>query len=222
MNKRIISSEKSWYTDPVTKTRQAASFVSKSIDHFYHSDYKARNEALRTKIGTVENIITTLKNNFDSKNIHSLQQAANSLMTILRTDLPVILKETSLSALTICITPRAKALSKYSENQLFFKKSVTCVARDLNGFMDGTDYILRHKDTCTTHLNKSGHGGEGDLPHPGITKNTCRISEEVKAKDILLIDDLYTLNVNIVEDAIQALLDHGAASVVFYSLGKTL
>lgn len=60
------------------------------------------------------------------------------------------------------------------------------------------------------------------MPYPGITKATCTISEEVRGKDILLIDDLYTEGVNIDEDAIQALLDNGAVSVIFYSLGKTL
>ena len=62
----------------------------------------------------------------------------------------------------------------------------------------------------------------GDMPYPGITKKTCDISEEVKGRDILLIDDLYTRTVNIDEDAIQALLDNGAESVVFYSIGYTM
>ena len=46
--------------------------------------------------------------------------------------------------------------------------------------------------------------------------------KQVKGKDILLIDDLYTRSVNIDEDAIQALLDNGANSVTFYSVGKTV
>jgi phosphoribosylpyrophosphate synthetase len=71
-------------------------------------------------------------------------------------------------------------------------------------------------------MNRSGHGGNGDLPYPGITKNTCTISENVRGKNILLIDDLYTKTVNIDEDAIQALLDKGARSVVFYAVGKTM
>ena len=54
-----------------------------------------------------------------------------------------------------------------------------------------------------------GYGGEGNLPYPGITKDTCTISDKVRGKDILLIDDLYTASVNIDEDAIQALFDNG-------------
>lgn len=60
------------------------------------------------------------------------------------------------------------------------------------------------------------------MPYPGITKETCIISNDVKGKEILLIDDLYTETINIDEDAIQALIDFGANSVVFYALGKTV
>jgi phosphoribosylpyrophosphate synthetase len=59
------------------------------------------------------------------------------------------------------------------------------------------------------------------MPYPGITSDTCYISERVIGKNIILVDDLYTKTVNIDEDAIQALLDRGAESVTFYSLGKT-
>jgi len=62
----------------------------------------------------------------------------------------------------------------------------------------------------------------GDLPYPGITKKTCSISNEIKGKDILLIDDIYTKTVNVDEDAIQALLDNGAKSVYFYAVVKTI
>ena len=32
------------------------------------------------------------------------------------------------------------------------------------------------------------------MPYIGITKDTCTISEKVKGKHILLIDDIYTKN----------------------------
>ena len=88
--------------------------------------------------------------------------------------------------------------------------------------MGGGTYIIRSVNTRTTHLDKLGGGGDGDTPYPGITKTTCTISDEIKGKDILLIDDVYTKDVGIDEDAIQALFDHGAKSVIFYSVGKTL
>jgi phosphoribosylpyrophosphate synthetase len=70
-------------------------------------------------------------------------------------------------------------------------------------------------------MNRSGYGGDGDMPYVGITKATCKISSDVRGKDILLIDDIYTKGVNIDEDAIQALLDNGAKSVIFYAVAKT-
>lgn len=221
MNSFTILPNISWYTHPQTNNRVRGKFISKSINAFYHSDYQGGNAELRETIGTVENIITTLKNQFQDKSKDVLIQAGNNLIEILNKDLPKVLQKTGNSNLTICIIPRAKALTNYSQNQLVFKQAVTIAANKMNGFSDGTDYIIRHTDTRTTHLDRSGYGGNGDLPYPGITKKTCTICDDVKGKDILLIDDLYTETVNIDEDAIQALLDNGANSVVFYSLGKT-
>ena len=67
-----------------------------------------------------------------------------------------------------------------------------------------------------------GFVNDGPLPYKGITKDTCSISNDVNGKDILLIDDIYTHGVDIDEDAIQALLDKGAKSVIFYAIGKTV
>lgn len=38
--------------------------------------------------------------------------------------------------------------------------------------------------------------------------------------NVLLVDDIYTPNVNIDEDAINALLNAGAHTVAFYAVGK--
>lgn len=59
------------------------------------------------------------------------------------------------------------------------------------------------------------------MPYIGITKDTCTISDEVRDKHILLIDDIYTKDVNVDEDAIQCLLDHGAKDVTFFSIART-
>ena len=222
MNRFKIFPERSWYTNPTTNNRQLGRFISKSTDAFYHSDYHGGNESIRNTIGTTENIICTLKNQFHEKSKNELEQAEKNLITILEKDLPQILQETGKNNLYICVIPRARAEKNYTKNQLTFKLSVANVAHKLNGFIDGTNYIIRHTDTQTTHLARSGHGGGGNLPYPGITNETCKISSEVDGKDILLIDDLYTKSVNIDEDAIQSLFDNGANSVVFYSIGKTL
>ena len=221
MNNFIILSAKRWYTNPATNARQLGFFFVKPINAFYNSDYLSGNNERRETIGTVENIITTLKNQFLEKSEDVLSQAENNLVEILKSDLPQILQKIQKENLTVCVIPRSKALTSYTPNQLIFKKAVSIAVKNLKDFSDGTDYIVRHTNTRTTHLDRSGYGGDGDLPYPGITKKTCTISNDVKGKDILLIDDLYTETVNIDEDAIQALLDNGAKSVVFYSLGKT-
>ncbi|MBR8709736.1 phosphoribosyltransferase [Bacteroides pyogenes] len=222
MNTFTIYSGLSWYTNPQTNGRQTGTFLTKQIQAYYHADYHGGSQEQRNTAGTVENIITTLKNQFQRESKDILFQAGKRLITILNSDLPQILQNTKKEELVVCVIPRAKAEKNYIPAQLVFKKAIKeCVAK-LKGFTDGTDYIVRHTDTRTTHLDKSGYGGNGNLPYPGITKDTCTISDKVNGKDILLIDDLYTESVNIDEDAIQALLDNGARSVTFYSLGKTI
>ena len=142
---------------------------------------------------------------------------AENVKKVLSTDLPEIHRIIN-RPLTVCVVPRAKA--NYGQKQLQFKETIGIISSKLDGFLDGTNYIIRHTDTKTTHRGE--HGGNGKMPYPNITKDTCTISDAVRDKDILLIDDLYTKTRNIDEDAIQALLDKGARSVVFYSVGKTV
>lgn len=95
-------------------------------------------------------------------------------------------------------------------------------------FIDGVDYINRIKDVSTTHLVNSPLAQiylpnlcKCDKPYPGITKDSCFISDKVANQTILLIDDIYTLGVGVVEDCIQALYDKGAKRVIFYVVGRT-
>ncbi len=218
MYRFTIESESSWFTNPTTNTRQLGVFVRQSIDAFYHADY-TKGGQWRVQ-GTIENIIVTLKNDITPYPPNILQNASQLLANILLADLPIIPKQIGINNLTVCVIPRAK--TNYNPNQLLFKSTVSDVANRLNGFNNGTNYISRHTDTITTHRHRAGYGGNGNLPYPGITKDTCTILNEVRGKNILLIDDLYTKSVNIDEDAIQALLDNGANSVTFYSVGKTV
>lgn len=218
MNHFTIESESSWFTNPTTNKRQTAIFLKQPIDAFYHGDYIGGGQ-WRVQ-GTIENIIVTLKNDINPTPPAVLQNASQLLANILLADLRLIPQQIGKNNLSICVIPRAKV--NYNPNQLLFKATVSDVANRLNGFNNGTNYILRHTDTITTHRNRAGYGGNGNLPYPGITKSTCTISNEVRGKDILLIDDLYTKSVNIDEDAIQALLDKGANSVTFYSVGRTV
>ena len=193
-------------------------YLKKDTTSFFHSDYHSGGNWRID--GTIENMIWTLKND-SSPFPFRLPSAKKRLENILSTDLPQILNSTNFSSLTVCVVPRAKKDSHYKNDQLYFRQIITCVVSKLNGFQNGTDYIKRHTNTKTTHL-RGEEGGDGRLPYIGITKNTCTISNEVQNKNILLIDDIYTRSVNIDEDAIQALLDSGAKSVIFYAIGKTV
>jgi len=197
-------------------TIYANEYLQQNIQGYYHGDYHGGGNY---KIdGTIENIITTFKNDIPPyKDKETLQLTVNRLISILKQDLPLFQQ----NDLTVCIVPRAKAENTYRKNQLLFKKVIQHIINELN-FKDGSDYIVRHTNTRTTHRDRAGYGGDGHRPYPGITKDTCYISNEVKGKNILLIDDLYTKTINVDEDAIQALLNNGAKSVIFYAVGKTV
>ena len=155
---------------------------------------------------------------------YQIRLAIGQLTSVLRMDLPQILQSLQLNPLTVCVVPRAKADNTYRPNQLLFKATIKAVVDALAGFNDGTNYIARHTNTRTTHLRQpiEGFNNDGSMPYPGITNATCHISNDVIGKNILLIDDIYTRTVNIDEDAIQALLNKGAASVAFYAIGNTV
>ena len=153
-----------------------------------------------------------------------LNQAQHELMRILMVDLPQILKDVEEDFLTVCVVPRAKADVTYRPNQLLFKRTVKNAVEALtDSFQDGTDFIIRHTDTKTTHRRKpDGFANDGPLPYPRISLETCSFSREIRNQNILLIDDIYTKTVNIDEDMIQALFTRGARSVVFYAIGNTI
>jgi len=155
--------------------------------------------------------------------VDQLRTAMSDLKRVLMTDLPEIQTFSEKSPFTICVVPRAKTDNTYRPNQLLFKSTIKEVVKEL-GFMDGTNYIVRQTNTRTTHLRLPipGYNNDGAFPYRGITIDTCTISNDVKGKDIILIDDIYTRGVNIDEDAIQALLDGEAKSVVFYAVGNTI
>ena len=189
-------------------------YLNKKTQAYYRYDY--------TTYGTEGNpdFINHLKNQFGDTDVSNLHNAVIELKKVLKEDLPKI-KSLHITNLTVCVIPRAKAESHYSDNQKLFKRVISSVVDKLSGFTNGTSYIIRNINTRTTHMNKSGYGGDGEMPYVGITNATCKISSDIQGKDILLIDDIYTKGVNIDEDAIQALLDNGAKSVIFYAVAKT-
>lgn len=199
-------------------------FLKKNTQAYYHFDY--------TTYGTEGNpdFINHLKNQFGNTNSSILKKAKDELKNILREDLASIWEDLNriICIYTVCVIPRAKAENQYQSNQKLFKLAVKEIIEEYDdlfdystGFIDGTNYLIRHINTRTTHMARSEYGGDGDMPYVGITKATCFISNKVRGKNILLIDDIYTKDVNIDEDAIQALLDNGAKSVTFYAVAKT-
>lgn len=208
MNKFIIEQDNE-------QKNEEERFLKQDIQAFYHGNHTRWNDTEVGYINTLKNDDNTFS---DEKREfgYTLSEAKNKLRDALFMDLPQILQEEGRKSLTVCVVPRAKAEYRYHPEQLLFKRITQKVVSESQGLFDGTDYIMRHIDTPTTHL-----GGERPKKS-GITINTCNISDEVKGKNILLIDDLYTKNTNIDEDAIQALLDNGAQSVIFYAVGKTV
>ena len=180
---------------------------------YYNCDY------IRFQAPGNPDFINGLKNQFNSYSSSKLTSDAAQLMSALRSDLPAIYQKHG--HLTVCVIPRAKALRTYSANQLLFRETIRNFVNANSGmFSDGVDYIERHTNTRTTHLQR--YDTDGDLPYKGITANTCTIAPSVRGKKILLIDDIYTFTVNIDEDAIQCLYDNGASEVVFYAVAKTV
>lgn len=194
------------------------SYLNRNVKGFYHTDYFGYGKSNNP------DYLNTLKNDpHHTWSNYELNDAKTTLRNILDVDLLQILQTVNLNLMTICVVPRAKTDNLYNEKQLLFKSTVKSVIDELDGFEDGTEFIIRHKNTKTTHLRKPNvrYVNDGPDPYEGITNETCTILPNVRGKDILLIDDIYTKKVNIDEDVIQALLDKEAKSVVFYAVGKT-
>lgn len=183
--------------------------------------------------------LNTLKNTFNSEIDANLEFARKTVLQILVADILDIVRN-HMSNYTIVCIPRAKILNTYTDSQLLFLKAIRDTIAIIKYeyeptwkifVIDGTDCITRIKNTRTTHLpettgrvTRDGRDSEnvGDNPYPGITKATCLIDKNrIKGQNIILIDDIYTKNVNIDEDCIQALYDNGAKTVIFYAIGYT-
>jgi hypothetical protein len=193
-------------------------FLKRKTQAYYHIDYVGYLQPFNP------DFINVLKNQDGSTNSEKLYHAQAELKDILLNDIVQIYSTAGVSPLTICVIPRAKAETEYQPQQLLFRATIKEAVEQLKqrfhySLEDGTNYIIRHTNTRTTHLQD--HDIDGEKPYPRITCETCTISENVYGKSILLIDDIYTSNVNIDEDAIQALYDSGARKVLFYTIAKT-
>ena len=195
----------------------ANEYLQRNIRAFYHVPYVG--------MGNPGNpdYVNVLKNTFNDFAEQKLMSAVQELQGVLLGDFPQILGSSGFEMMAVCVVPRAKAENSYHANQLLFKSTVRASLRQLEDFEDGTSYIRRLTNTRTTHLRTPvpSYNNDGPEPFPGITVQTCEISANVRGKNVLLVDDIYTPRVNIDEDAIQALLNAGAHTVSFYAVGKT-
>lgn len=199
-------------------TIKSNTFLRTEVTAFYNTHYVGYRRPNNP------DFLNTLKNTYDSFCASSLNSAESEVKDVLSEDLPLVLKNNSLSNAVVCVIPRAKSHDSYSSDQLRFRKAVKDTVCEYANLVDGTEWVKRKVNTKTTHLdgrNVPNYCNDGPRPYTGITKDTCDFSEEIIGKDIILVDDIYTSNVNIDEDAIQALLDFGAKSVVLYVVAKT-
>lgn len=197
-------------------------FLSQNIISYYSLDY--------VRFGNPNNpdFINTLKNQYCSCSQEALVDALNVLRKYLVRDICSIFNMMHVEELVVVAIPRSKEENEYIPEQQLFRRGIQEAVKFLRednklNIIDGSHFISRHTNTKTTHLSKNDNvENDGAMPYVGITKDTCTISHQVAGKDILLIDDIYTLDVNIDEDAIQALYDMGAKSVRFYSVCRTV
>jgi len=169
--------------------------------------------------GRIEHAIWTLKNDvnpFPS----NLNNAGSLIYNVFSRDLIRIPRGEN--KMLVCMVPRAKKITEYRPDQLHFRQMLNSALYNMSCFDNGVDCITRIMNTKTTHSRFSNQINQGPSPHAGITLKTCQISEKVRGRDILLVDDVYTPSINIDEDCIQALLDSGAKSVTFYAVAKTI
>ena len=193
---------------------EANEFLNQNILGFYHCDYSNMREK------GYSYFLNELKN--DDRDISSvrLANAQSKLANILKQELPQVLQKMSWYQATVCVVPRAKPTDFYHADQLSFSETVCRVATELQSLSNGCYFIKRHTKTKTTHRHFTDT--IGDMPYVGITQDTCHISDNVRGRNIILVDDLYTKTINIDEDLIQALLDQGANAVCLYTVAKTV
>ncbi len=189
-------------------------YLGKKVLAFYNCDYVGYQ-----KQGNPD-FINHLKNMTNQYNELDLVDDFVQVSERFVGDMESIFNKNDFNKFTVFVMPRSKTENKYKQSQLMFKKAISSCVNKL-GFIDGTNAITRVKDTKTTH-NWRLKNNTGDSPYRGITKDTCRVDKsKILDKDIILVDDIYTEGVNVIEDCITYLFELGAKSVILYVTAKT-
>jgi hypothetical protein len=199
---------------------RANNFLSKSIVGFCNS------ELYDAKYLKNPNFLQILKNDYNNEPHTKLLSSRNDVMEVLMNDLPLIpLTFLENNKKWLCVNvPRAKCINNYRPEQLMFLDALKKTLEKLIPFNDGTDFLIRQINTKTTHYLEPmvNFKNDGPEPYPGITKDTCYIDTiNLKGEYVLLIDDIYHPNINVVEDCIQALFDAGVTDIVFCAITRS-
>ena len=188
--------------------------LEKDIQGFYNTEY------VGYQTEGNPDFINHLKNTTKQKDEMDLVEDFIEVAERFEKDVQEIIKKENLNRPTIVVVPRSKTEKSYKPCQLMFRKAISSIADKL-GFDNQTSAIKRIKNTKTTH-NWRIENNTGDMPYPGITKDTCEIcNSNIANKDIILVDDIYTEGINTIEDCLQTLLELGAKSVILYVIAKT-
>ena len=188
-------------------------FLNSDVDLYFHDYYYGFSSAANTL-----KYVNYLKN--DRRDYDAVIGACEEKAAmVLAADLEQLVRV--YGPLTVCAIPRSKREEAYHPAKMGLKRAIRKAVTKCLGISDGLDYIIRHTNTLCTHRSYWGYGGDGEGPRRGLLRDTCDIASEVAGKNIVLVDDIYTVGVGIDEDGVQALLDAGANSVIMYTFGCT-
>lgn len=186
-----------------------------SVDGFFHDEYygmSSPNNRIR--------FVNVLKNDYQNASPDEIRFAEEILADAIRHDLARITRH--YGPMTLVGVPRSKREASYPQSKMGLKRALRLAASENPQLSDGLDFIVRQRDTLCTHQGYWGRGGYGEGPRPGLIEDTCVLSPRIEGRDILLVDDIYTPGCGIDEDAICAVLNAGARSVVFFAIGYTV
>lgn len=204
-------------------TIQRNAYLSRDIEHYWRYRYVSAAYDNDSADSCVSRDIRALKNQFRTEKNSVLQSSSQRIQKEISEGLNFLVQELAVvnQPWVAVVVPRSKAT--FLADQLYLIKAISdAIPQQL--LENGAYFIKRHSDTKTTHLMNTKIGDmnkSGDAPYPGITRDTCNLQGDVRRKNVILIDDIYTHGVNVDEDCAQFLFDNGAQNVVLYTLCKT-
>jgi len=188
-------------------------FLKADVDLYFHEHYYGFSSSVNTL-----KFVNYLKNDRRDYDV-VIGRCEDKAASVLATDLAELVQ--IYGPLTVCAIPRSKRDDTYHPAKMGLKRAIRKAVAMNPNLLDGVDFISRHTNTLCTHRSYWGYGGDGEGPRPGLLRDTCRLSDDIVGKNIVLVDDIYTAGVGIDEDGVQALLDAGAKSVIMYTFGCT-